>query len=136
MGFLDAMRLHIESTVVCIMLLVAQAVGIGDVIWAVNCGGDSHTDIHGIRYQRDMLTTGIASDYGRSLMIQRVVPQDQILYQTERYHTATFGYDIPIKDDGEYVLVLKFSEVWFTQPNQKVRILPSRPGSSVDNSQL
>ena len=63
---------------------------------------------------------GIASDYGKTLMIQRVVPQDQILYQTERYHVDTFGYDVPISRDGDYVLVLKFCEVWFTAPNQKV----------------
>jgi len=108
------------SVFVVILLLVSQVSGLGEIIWAVNCGGDAHTDANGIRFQRDVLTTGIASDYGRSLMIQRAVPQDQILYQTERYHTATFGYDVPVKGDGEYVLVLKFSEVWFTSPNQKV----------------
>ena len=59
-------------------------------------------------------------DYGKSLNIQRVVPQDAVLYQTERYHTGTFGYEFPIKGDGNYVLVTKFSEVWFTAPNQKV----------------
>ena len=104
----------------CSLCLISQSVGIGDVIWAVNCGGDAHTDIHGIKYQDDKHPTGISSDYGKSLMIQRVVPQDQILYQTERYHMSTFGYDIPVKKDGDYVLVLKFSEVWFTSPNQKV----------------
>lgn len=46
-----------------------------------------------------------------------------ILYQTERYDTNNFGYDIPIKQDGDYVLVMKFSEVWFTSPNQKVIIV-------------
>ncbi|KAL4223841.1 hypothetical protein ACF0H5_017306 [Mactra antiquata] len=94
--------------------------GIGEVIWAVNCGGESHTDIHGIQYQGDYHSTGIASDYGKSLTIQRVVHQDQILYQTERYHMNTFGYDIPTTKDGSYVLVLKFSEVWFTSSSQKV----------------
>jgi hypothetical protein len=96
--------------------------GIGEVIWAVNCGGEAHTDIHGIRYQEDNLQVGISSDYGKSLMIQRVVPQDQILYQTERYNMNTFGYTLPLTKDGNYVLVLKFSEVWFTSPGQKVYI--------------
>lgn len=100
--------------------LFSDCIGIGDVIWAVNCGGDAHTDINGIRYQEDYLDIGISSDYGKSLMIQRVVPQDQILYQTERYHMNTFGYDIPLITDGDYVLVLKFSEVWFTSASQKV----------------
>lgn len=91
-----------------------------DVVWAVNCGGDGHTDSNGIRYQKDMLVQGIASDYGKNMMIGRINPQDQILYQTERYNTASFAYDIPIQGDGEYILILKFSEVWFTAPNQKV----------------
>ncbi len=108
------------GVLLCILLYVAQTIGIGEVIWAVNCGGDSHTDIHGIRYQKDVLSTGIPSDFGKSLMIQRVIPQDQVLYQTERYDTSSFGYSVPIKTDGDYVLVLKFSEVWFTAPNQKV----------------
>jgi len=94
----------------------------GEVIWAVNCGGEAHVDVYGVAYQRDPLQrTGVASDFGRSLMIQRVPPADQILYQTERYHTSNFVYDVPVNRDGDYVLVLKFCEVWFTQPNQKVR---------------
>ena len=63
---------------------------------------------------------GTASDYGKQLMIGRVPQEDQILYQTERYDTATFGYDIPVYDDGWYLLVLKFSEVYFNAPNMKV----------------
>merc|ERR1719273_2082197 len=53
-------------------------------------------------------------------MIGRVAQQDQILYQTERYHTTTFGYDMPVHGDGEYLLILKFSEVYFNAPNMKV----------------
>jgi hypothetical protein len=44
----------------------------------------------------------------------------QILYQTERYHYSTFGYDLPLRGDGNYVLVLKFAEVYFNAPDQKV----------------
>jgi len=92
-----------------------------EVIWAVNCGGDAHVDEYGIAYMRDPLQrVGVASDFGRSLLIQRVHPPDQILYQTERYHTQSFTYEVPISRDGDYVLVMKFCEVWFTQPNQKV----------------
>ncbi|XP_060071002.1 malectin-A-like [Ylistrum balloti] len=103
-----------------ILSLITKSLGIGEVVWAVNCGGDAHTDINGIRYEADSLKVGISSDYGKTLMVSRVVAQDQILYQTERYHMSTFGYDIPLNGDGEYVLVLKFCEVWFTSPNQKV----------------
>ena len=103
-----------------LLLLSAQALGAGEVLFAVNCGGEAHVDSFGVKYQKDSLAVGIPSDYGKSLLIQRVDPRDQILYQTERYHTSTFGYDLPVKDDGNYVLVLKFSEVWFTASNQKV----------------
>ena len=87
----------------------------------MNCGGEAHTDNYGIQYLRDMSKVGTASDYGKQLLIGRVPQKDQILYQTERYHTSTFGYDIPISEDGRYLLVLKFSEVYFNAPNMKVR---------------
>lgn len=96
--------------------------GIGQIIYAVNCGGEAHTDSFGIKYDRDPLhgRIGVASDYGKRLVIGRVPPSDHILYQTERYYTNTFGYDIPVHLDGDYVLVLKFSEVYFNEPDQKV----------------
>lgn len=93
------------------------------VIYAVNAGGEEHTDRHGIRYEADPLhgVIGTASAYGKQLlMIGRVPQSDEILYQTERYHTANFGYEIPISGDGDYVLVLKFCEVYFNAPNMKV----------------
>ena len=91
------------------------------VVFAINAGGDAHVDVFGIRYSKDpSVKIGTASDYGKQLMIGRVSQQDQILYQTERYHTATFGYDIPVYEDGWYLLVLKFSEVYFNAPNMKV----------------
>jgi len=46
-----------------------------------NLGGEAHTDIHGIHYARDPLTEmdiGVASDFGRSLIIARVPPADQV----------------------------------------------------------
>ncbi|KAL3856767.1 hypothetical protein ACJMK2_011487 [Sinanodonta woodiana] len=116
-----AIKQHALFSILFSLSLFSQSFGIGEVVWAVNCGGEAHTDIHGIRFEADPLQSeGISSDYGKNLMIQRVVPQDQILYQTERYHVSKFGYDIPLKGDGDYVLVLKFCEVWFTAPNQKV----------------
>ncbi|GJQ83350.1 hypothetical protein Trydic_g18135 [Trypoxylus dichotomus] len=106
----------------CLLSLLNGVRCIGPVVYAVNCGGDAHTDSYGIQYEKDPLhnKVGIASDYGRRLLIGRVPPNDQILYQTERYHTNTFGYDIPLNMDGEYVLVLKFCEVYFNAPDQKV----------------
>ncbi|XP_063769179.1 malectin [Pseudophryne corroboree] len=103
--------------------LAAQGAGLADqVIWAVNAGGEDHVDVHGIRYRKDPLEgrLGRASDYGLKLPILRSNPEDQILYQTERYNEDSFGYEIPIREEGEYVLVLKFAEVYFAQSQQKV----------------
>ncbi|XP_063238202.1 malectin [Bacillus rossius redtenbacheri] len=108
----------------CIYTLswLAENVGAVDVIYAVNAGGDAHTDVFGVKFERDPLQgkVGTASDYGKQLLIGRVLPADQVLYQTERYHHSTFGYDIPISEDGDYVLILKFCEVYFNAPNMKV----------------
>ncbi|XP_006640233.1 malectin [Lepisosteus oculatus] len=92
------------------------------VIWAVNAGGDAHTDVYGIHYKKDPLEgrVGKASDYGMRLPILRSSPEDQVLYQTERYNEDTFGYEVPIREEGEYILVLKFAEVYFAQSQQKV----------------
>ncbi|XP_068140100.1 malectin-A [Drosophila tropicalis] len=92
------------------------------VVYAVNAGGDEHTDRNGIHYEADPLrNVGIASDYGKHLlMIGRVQEQDEVLYRTERYHTTTFGYDFPADGDGDYALIMKFCEVYFDAPNRKV----------------
>lgn len=91
------------------------------VIYAVNCGGDEHSDSNGIKYEKDTLKIGTSSDYGKNLgSIGRVQQSDEIIYQTERYHTSTFGYEISLAGDGDYLLILKFSEVWFEVPNSKV----------------
>ena len=74
----------------------------------------------GIRYRKDYLKAGIASDYGRNSLISRVAKEDMILYQTERYDVQQFSYEIDLLADGDYVLWLKFSEVWFNGPNMKV----------------
>ncbi|CAL8137278.1 unnamed protein product [Orchesella dallaii] len=116
-------RIEICLPVIVLIITVVsgQVNGGAKVVFAVNAGGDAHTDVHGIHYQRDTLKVGIASDYGRHLLsVGRVHPNDQILYQTERYHHSTFGYDIPINEDGDYVMVLKFCEVYFNAPNMKV----------------
>lgn len=61
-----------------------------------------------------------ASDYGVRLPILRSSPEDQILYQTERYNEDTFGYEVPIREEGDYILVMKYAEVYFAQSQQKV----------------
>ena len=118
----DGRILHL----ICLLALatIQSVYGIGEVIFAVNCGGSAHTDLNGVHYQADYNTVGISSDFGLQLSINRVPTPDQVLYQTERYHSETFSYDIPIKEDDDYVLILKFSEVYFTGSNMKVSSYP------------
>ena len=103
-----------------LLVAIQQVAGTGEVMFAVNCGGDAHTDVNGIHYERDAATVGTASEFGRGSPIRRIAEADQILYQTERYHTNTFAYYVPIEENGDYILILKFSEVYFTSGNQKV----------------
>ena len=118
--------------VLTVLSLCAQSILSYEVIYAVNCGGQRHTDRNGIKYKRDDNDAGVASDYGKGLMIARVAPEDQILYQTERYHYRDFSYDVPISTEGNFFVVLKFAEVYFQRPNEKVCLsfpypLPSLP---------
>lgn len=108
-----------------VFIFAALAISVLDafeVIYAINAGGEAHTDGNNIHYDQDPLTNkiGTASDHGKQYSIGRVAKWDEYIYQTERYHTGTFGYDIPVAGDGDYALVLKFSEVYFTAANMKV----------------
>lgn len=104
------------------LMLSASLSAAYDVVYAINAGGDSMTDSNGIFFESDLHDgkTGTASDFGKQMQIGRVVEEDQLLYQTERYHTESFYYDIPIPGDGVYALVLKFSEVYFDSAHMKV----------------
>lgn len=121
---IDTLVVKMRSLLLLVLLGVSRIPGSRclEVIYAINAGGESHTDSYGIRYARDPLMSkvGTASDYGKQLIIGRVNNVDQILYQTERYHHNTFGYDVPISQDGDYVMILKFCEVYFNSPNMKV----------------
>lgn len=89
------------------------------VVYAINCGGDEYTDEDGIIYQKDnYFDGGISSDHGLNYDISNT--KDMELYQTERWHSDTLTYTIPLKESGKFVLILKFSEVYFGSPNEKV----------------
>ena len=63
---------------------------------------------------------GTRSDHGMSFDIKNT--DDEILYQTERWSSDTLTYKIPLKSNinGKYVLILKFSEVYFTTKGEKI----------------
>ena len=91
-----------------------------DVVFAVNCGADKAvTDMAGITYLADEYHEGgIASGEGKNH--RWIVPNSEV-YQTERWGKGSkFTYRIPTTETGKFTLVLKFSEVYFDMPNQKV----------------
>ncbi len=118
------LRLVQVSCVVSFLLTLQPQVSHAyNVIYALNCGGSKLTDSYGIRYKTDNSKVGIPSEFGKTLIISRTRAEDMMLYQTERYHTSSFSYDVPITSDGEYVLILKFAEVYFTYPGGKVGLV-------------
>ena len=91
------------------------------VVAAINCGGDEYEDKNGIKYQADKyFNSGTASDHGLSYTIKNT--DDELLYQTERWSSTTLTYSLPLKSNinGKYVLILKFSEVYFNNIGEKV----------------
>jgi len=96
-----------------------------DVVFALNAGGPEFKDpTLGFVYTSDEDADNKASPLGIAantpLEIIRAPASYQQLYQTERYAFDTFGYDIPTPADGEYTLVLRFTEVYWTHSKGKV----------------
>ena len=91
------------------------------VIAAINCGGDEYTDKNGVKYEADkFFNGGTSSDHGLSFTIKNT--EDELLYQTERWSSETLTYSLPLKSNinGKYVLILKFSEVYFNNRGEKI----------------
>ena len=90
-----------------------------NVVVAINCGGPEFRTKSGVTYQKDMYYEGgEASDFGMNSEIKNT--KDKEIYQTERWSSEDLDYNIPLKKDGKYVLVLKFSEVYFNSKGEKV----------------
>ena len=86
---------------------------------AINCGGPEFRTKNGVVYQKDnYFSGGESSDFGTNSEIKNT--KDKELYQTERWCPENLEYNIPLKNDGNYVLVLKFSEVYFNNKGEKI----------------
>ena len=91
------------------------------VIAAINCGGDEYIDGNGVKYEADKyFNGGTPSEHGLNFNIKNT--EDELLYQTERWSSETLTYSLPLKSNinGKYVLILKFSEVYFNSYGEKV----------------
>jgi hypothetical protein len=78
-----------------------------EVIYAVNLGGDAFVDSEGISYEPDENKVGYKNNWSK-LNLTSAPEGDRILYQTYRSSsTLPFGYDMPVPEDGHYVLIIK-----------------------------
>jgi hypothetical protein len=80
-----------------------------EVIYAVNAGGDGHTDVDGIIYAKDESKNhhGIWRDLNH---YHNVNPEDKIIYKTYAATSKMAEYNMPVKGDGKYWLILKNME--------------------------
>jgi hypothetical protein len=88
------------------------------VVHAINCGSNEEfVDLLGVTYSPDFgFTGGQTSEAGSE--IQWALSNSEI-YHSERW--GSFKYQLPIPtDDAQYTLILKFSEIYFQEPGQKV----------------
>lgn len=90
-----------------------------DVEIAINCGGEEYKTKTGVTYQKDnYYDGGEISDFGKTFDIKNT--KDVEIYQTERWSQKDLVYKIPLKKQGKFVLVLKFSEVYFNNKGEKI----------------
>ena len=86
---------------------------------AINCGGPEFRTKSNIVYQKDKyFNGGEASDFGMNSEIKGT--KEKEIYQTERWSMDNLVYEIPIQNSGRFVLILKFSEVYFKKKKKKM----------------
>jgi hypothetical protein len=84
------------------------------VVWAVNAGGPKYTDAQGLIYRANtQFTTGYTGTTSAAI----AGTTDDRLYQSERW--GNFSYAIPVAN-GDYLVTLKFAEIDWTKPGQRV----------------
>lgn len=103
-----------------IPLLYSKVIDPSKVSFAVNCGHEgTMKSAGGYLYKKD---TGYSSeskvsDYFLNPELAKIpikYTYDEAIYKTERHGDTTFDYQIPVKKDGTYTIILKFCEVKYT----------------------
>jgi Malectin domain len=99
------------KTLILILKLASIAVAY-EKIFAINAGGDAHTDLDGIVYEGDVSTNSAAWIGIMEFDFGNVSKSEKSIYQrVSRSNDPTLPvkFDIPLKSDGLYVLIAKFS---------------------------
>ena len=99
------------------------------VVYALNCGGtQGFKSEHGFEYQKDQYFRSAGTQVADYPDNHPGIPpegikytKDKKLHQKERYSVQEWlDYDLPIPADGDYVLILMFSELNIMFTNQRV----------------
>jgi Malectin domain len=104
-------------------------------IYAINAGGDAITDSDGIEYQEGV-SNNCSFLWKKALDLTRIAESDRDIYKTvdrlPNGPVSKLEYNMPLKSDGFYALIAKFS--FYYQPNRchqnlklndKIQLLPS-----------
>jgi hypothetical protein len=101
------------STAFCVLITLTKFQSIigYEVVYAVNCGGGAQIGSNGINYEAD---PGSCDNNDTQVVDHGIVGglpySDGIIFQHQRCHYNPFTYEVPVLDDGKYVLILKFFE--------------------------
>ncbi|KAM3134911.1 hypothetical protein pb186bvf_012911 [Paramecium bursaria] len=96
------------------------------VLFAINCGAPSaHKGQSGIQYEKDVQSDPdtVVADYNQNTEVSSQTikfTREPDIYLTERHAYKSFSYQVPLQKEGTYVLILKFAEMYFSQPNKRV----------------
>lgn len=96
--------------------MTVQVIDSSDVVEAINCGStSSYSGNDGFSYQADRFFSGGHTDQFPGNAVANTA--DDLLYNFAR--SAHSAYRIPVPP-GDYTVLLKFSETFFTAENQRV----------------
>jgi Malectin domain len=90
---------------ILILMLATDAIAL-ELIYAINAGGGNYTDLDGIVYQSyDSKIRYKWPPYD----IGNVPESDTQIYKFTDFTNSAIEYDVPLKSDGLFVLIVKFS---------------------------
>jgi Malectin domain len=107
---------NMKLMVVVILTMVSNVIAY-EQIYAFNAGGDAHTDSDGIIYQKDV-SPYIQKYYHSDLDLGNVPESDRDLYRKDenlnhKINNIPLKFDIPLKNDGHYLLIAKFASGYY-----------------------
>jgi hypothetical protein len=89
------------------------------VILAIDCGAEQSkfgADAYKFEADQGYQPNTKVADYSLNDELKNTdikYTDDPFVYMTERHGEESFTYQIPIKENGNYVLILKFAEMYF-----------------------